>query len=803
MSLIDNDISSRIFWITQLVMGIFIGLQPGFESKIDSQELSRFFEIERSVAHQGFDGRTCWVHARAGVIPPEARLENGRTAQVVMTSQKLLLSGSDVFYSLHQTTSVDSGRSWSPMEPLDRFARKRLGDQFSAGNQGAGIASDLVQTGDELLVCDFTPQWHSASQRLLGVGQTVWYRGNGVLPIRPRSIAYACYDSKQTRWSDWQSLELPKEERFKNAGAGSAQRVDLVGGDILIPFYFKEPQEKQYSVAVCRCRFDGKKLYYLKHGNELSLGVDRGLFEPSLTRFQNRFYLTLRNDRHGYVSTSEDGLHFNEPVRWRFDDGKDLGNYNTQQHWVTHSEKLFLVYTRRGAKNDHVFRHRAPLFIAEVDPVRLKVVRETERVLIEEKGARLGNFGITKISDEQTWVTATEWMQPLGVEKYGSDNRLHVARIKWRQPDLGGRAKTVPFKRKRAESKKAIWNKIGPYFSPPPRLIEKTEGYPSVLNSQEKAKVSSKNQWLTRRKEIQSRWQEWLGQWPPSNKKQQLQVLESTVRENFVQQKVRFQWSPKEATTGYLLIPDGSGPHPAVVTVFYEPETAIGLGKPNLDFALQLTRRGFVTLSLGTTQATANQTYAIYHPTIDQVTVQPLSMLAHAASNAWYVLANHPQVDRNRIGIVGHSFGGKWSMFAACQFDKFACAAWSDPGIVFEDNRPSINYWEPWYLGHHQRPWRKRGLPTAENPAVGLYPRLRTGGHDLHELHVLMAPRPFLVSGGSEDPIERWHALRATMEVNQLLGVQNRVAMTNRPDHSPNPDSNEIIYLFFEYFLSL
>jgi len=41
------------------------------------------------------------------------------------------------------------------------------------------------------------------------------------------------------------------------------------------------------------------------------------------------------------------------------------------------------------------------------------------------------------------------------------------------------------------------------------------------------------------------------------------------------------------------------------------------------------------------------------------------------------------------------------------------------------------------------------------------------------------------------------------MEVNQLLGVQNRVAMTNRPDHSPNPDSNEIIYLFFEYFLSL
>ncbi len=39
----------------------------------------------------------------------------------------------------------------------------------------------------------------------------------------------------------------------------------------------------------------------------------------------------------------------------------------------------FLVYTRRGADNDHVFRHRAPLFIAQVDPKRLDVIRASER----------------------------------------------------------------------------------------------------------------------------------------------------------------------------------------------------------------------------------------------------------------------------------------------------------------------------------------------------------------------------------------------------------------------------------------
>jgi len=163
-------------------------------------------------------------------------------------------------------------------------------------------------------------------------------------------------------------------------------------------------------------------------------------------------------------------------------------------------------------------------------------------------------------------------------------------------------------------------------------------------------------------------------------------------------------------------------------------------------------------------------------------------------------LAQRPEVDAKRIGILGHSYGGKWSMFASCLFDKFACSAWSDPGIVF-DTRPSVNYWEPWYLGYHPKPWRKRGVPTMDNPARGLYPRLLKAGRDLHELHVLMAPRPFLVSGGSEDDQHRWEALNHTLAVNNLLGMTNRVGMTNRPAHSPNEQSNSVICNFFDNFL--
>ncbi len=747
------------------------------------------FTIERTVAHSGFDGRTCWVHARAGAIPAGQPGNDSQDPVVVMTMQQLLLSGSDVFYELNETRSSDLGQSWTEPVPHESFARQIVGSDSEKLPTGASIAPQLLQAGDETTVCDFTPQWHAASQRLLGLGHTVWYRDNRVMHVRPRGIAYAVYDAPAKQWAAWNTVDLPAEPKFQCAGSGSVQRVDLPGGDVLIPIYYKEPTQTQYSVTVCRCRFDGRTLDYVEHGNELTVPIKRGLYEPSLTRFHGRYYLTMRNDDHGYVSVSDDGLHFGPQRRWTFDDGSDLGNYNTQQHWVTPSDGLYLVYTRRGANNDHVFRHRAPLFIARVDPDKLHVIRETEQIVVPERGARLGNFGVVEVSPNETWVTVTEWMQPAGVEKYGSDNGVFVAKLKWNRPN-------------QAVAQANPADTIKPYFSPPQAWQGKMGNYKSPLEFADGTKVQTPADWKRRRAEIVDEWEGLLGKWPPLITKPDVEILETTRRENFTQNRIRFNWTPNEKTTGYLLIPDGDGPRPAVVTVYYEPGTAIGLGNANRDFALRLARRGFVALSIGTTKASEAKTFALYYPSIEDAQVEPLSMLGYVAANAWYVLANRPEVDAQRIGIVGHSFGGKWAMFASCLFDKFACAAWSDPGIVFDEARPSVNYWEPWYLGYHPQPWRERGVITRNNPARGLYPKLTAGGHDLHELHVLMAPRPFLVSGGAEDPPRRWEALNHTIEVNRLLGHENRVAMTNRPDHSPNDDSNEVMYSFFEHFLA-
>jgi hypothetical protein len=150
---------------------------------------------------------------------------------------------------------------------------------------------------------------------------------------------------------------------------------------------------------------------------------------------------------------------------------------------------------------------------------------------------------------------------------------------------------------------------------------------------------------------------------------------------------------------------------------------------------------------------------------------------------------------------MGHSYGGKWSMFASCLYEKFACAVWSDGGVVFDETRQAVNYWEPWYLGLDPAVTRKRGLVTATSPRTGPYKTIFESGHDLHELHALMAPRPFLVSGGSEDRPERWVALNHAVAVNRFLGYDHRVALTSREKHSPTGESNEQAFQFLEHFL--
>lgn len=385
------------------------------------------YEVQLDVLSEGYDRENEWFQPRIGIIPP---------ATAVLTMTKARLWGSDIFTALHDMRSDDLGLTWSAPKANATVDRRRIGDF-------------------EVCPCDLTPAWHEATGKLLATGHTAVYQagergglmGNNQVP---RDVAYTVYDEASRSWSEWRTLELPDPDRFFWASAGCSQRVDLPSGEILLPIARMDRAtvgddfwQGCFVATVLACSFDGEKLRYREQGEEMSVPEPRGLCEPSLTCFGGRYYLTLRNDVRGYVTVSDDGLHFPTPIPWRFDDGEELGSYNTQQHWVTHSEGLFLVYTRRGADNDHVFRHRAPLFMAQVDPERLCVLRATERILVPDRGAQLGNFGTVNVSAQQSWVVTSEGMHgdaqdPMNLaltEARGANNRVWLARIIWNRPN--------------------------------------------------------------------------------------------------------------------------------------------------------------------------------------------------------------------------------------------------------------------------------------------------------------------------------------------------------------------------------
>jgi hypothetical protein len=347
------------------------------------------------------------------------------------------------------------------------------------------------------------------------------------------------------------------------------------------------------------------------------------------------------------------------------------------------------------------------------------------------------------------------------------------------------------------QGEKTAWDKIAPHFSPPNEFASDVGKYRSPLLFNDGGQVKIPEQWKERRAEILAQWTQLLGPWPELIEKPRLEFLEKKQRENFTQHRVKVQIAPQQITDAYLLVPDGTGPFPAVFIPFYDPETSIGANpkSPNTDFGYQLTRRGFVTLSIGSPGGDARD------PKRGEARCQPLHYLGYVAANCYNALANLPQVDPKRVGIVGHSYGGKWAMFGAAFYDKYACGAWSDPGIIFDESRPNVNYWEPWYLGDDPAITRKRGVITPEAPRTGAYKKMIEEGRDLHEVHVLMCPRPFFVSGGSEDPPAQWRALNHSIAVNKLLGFESRVGMTNRPAHSLTPQAMEEVCLFFEHFL--
>ena len=365
--------------------------------------------ITRHIASQGYDRIRCWA------VPVALQLEK----EVLLLCQKQQISAIDCFSGLSLFRSFDNGETWS--KPVEVSALADI--PFPDGTHESFLSSVMHKMDDgKILVLVTTFRYDPDGSRTTGAYQ---------------EVKYLYFEPETGNWSQLRKLELdaPTES---DVLAVTAQFTQLENSDLLLPYSVRQKSGRFFArIARLRLTPDGT-LDVVELSDKIVLEEGRGFFEPSLCRFDGKYFLTVRNDQSGYISSSETWKSFPAPHKLCRTDGEWLGNYNTMTRLIALGGKLYLVYTRKGLNNDHVFRHRAPLLVAEVDTEKLAIKLETEQIAAPEHGARLCNFTAVSNGKDFAYISVAEWMQTLEpdwhecikCEEHGADNRVWYIELK-------------------------------------------------------------------------------------------------------------------------------------------------------------------------------------------------------------------------------------------------------------------------------------------------------------------------------------------------------------------------------------
>lgn len=247
-------------------------------------------------------------------------------------------------------------------------------------------------------------------------------------------------------------------------------------------------------------------------------------------------------------------------------------------------------------------------------------------------------------------------------------------------------------------------------------------------------------------------------------------------------------------------------PLPAVVVPFYFPEATLGFdprtGSADSPFApsgtnltfyaavsymSDLAKRGYVTISADA-----------YHLTYDPANA-PKDQWAKWGHAGRKLLADHPdwtgigklafdtrllidllcedaRVDTNRIGIIGHSLGGKMAFYAGCIDSRIKVIVASDFGIRWDQS----NWSDVWYWG-------------------GKLDEVRAKGMDHAGLLSLSGGKPFCLIAGRYDDDSSGALMRRASGYERNPA---RLKLVNHAQgHRPPPSATETGYVFLDRHL--
>lgn len=190
-----------------------------------------------------------------------------------------------------------------------------------------------------------------------------------------------------------------------------------------------------------------------------------------------------------------------------------------------------------------------------------------------------------------------------------------------------------------------------------------------------------------------------------------------------------------------LVLPPATAPSPVVVLPFYDAQVLFGeasalypdpTARPTRAFAREMLSGGLGVLAVpwwaeALAPASASlELHARYRPiAAEHLRQHPNATgLGRSVSDlrlAVDALMDIDLIDSGRIGVFGHSLGGKLSLFSAALDPRVAAAVTHEPGLGFAHS----NWNDPWYFGER--------IPDDR---------------DLDQVLRLVSPRPILYSGG-------------------------------------------------------
>ena len=215
--------------------------------------------------------------------------------------------------------------------------------------------------------------------------------------------------------------------------------------------------------------------------------------------------------------------------------------------------------------------------------------------------------------------------------------------------------------------------------------------------------IRTADDWQIRRQHIRANLQRVLGTLPGESLRVPLdmRVLEETKDEKLLRRKISFQSDPFDRVTAWLLLPvtaNRNERRPAMLCLHQTTPTGknetVGLsGSANKHYGRELAERGYVVLAPDYPSFGEHAYDFAQHPEFASGSLKAVWDNLRAVD----LLTSLPEVDPERIGVIGHSLGGHNALFTAvfetrlkvvvssCGYStllKDDVPSWSGPGYM-------------------------------------------------------------------------------------------------------------------------